>query len=217
MKTPSKHSRVVLVPATLLAFSLSALCPTAAQAQSPRPASEGVAAANSPQQPSQPASTLAANIDRQVSAVENLIIDVAEAMPEDKFNFTPESLKIPGSDYKGVLTFAGQIKHVAAGNYFIWSTVMGDKLAEGLFNDGKGPDNLKTKAEIIQFLKDSFALGHKAAATLTPENMLQGAGRSTRINTATFSIEETYNHYGQMVEYLRMNGIVPPKSRAKSD
>jgi hypothetical protein len=76
---------------------------------------------------------------------------------------------------------------------------------------------LKTKADIIQFLKDSFALGHKAAATLTPENMLQSAGRSTRISMATFVIAEAYNHYGQMVEYLRMNGIVPPASRAKSE
>jgi hypothetical protein len=137
--------------------------------------------------------------------------------PEDKYNFTPESLKIPGADYRGVFTFAGQVKHVAAGNYFIWSTVTGDKLAEGLFNDGRGPDNLKTKAEIIQFLKDSFALGHKAAATLTPENMLQSAGRSTRISMATFVIAESYNHYGQMVEYLRMNGIAPPASREKSE
>jgi hypothetical protein len=181
------------------------------------PAGQRVAAASPRQQPSQPAPTLAANIDRQVSAVEKLIVDVAEAMPEDKFNFTPQSLKIPGSDYKGVLTFAGQAKHVAAGNYFIWSRVTGDKLAEELFNDGHGPDNLKTKAEIIQFLKNSFALGHKAAATLTPENMLESAGRSTRINMATFSVAEAYNHYGQMVEYLRMNGIVPPASRAKSD
>ena len=217
MKTPSKHSCVVLVPAALLALSLSALCPTAARAQSPQPTTKGTAAAESSQQPSQPAPTLAANIDRQVSRVENLIVDVAEAMPEDKFNFTPEGLNILGSDYKGVLTFAGQVKHVAAGNYFIWSKVAGDKVAEELFNDGKGPDNLKTKAEIIQFLKNSFVLAHKTAATLTPENMLLTAGGSTRISMATFGIGEAYNHHGQMVEYLRMNGIVPPASRAKSD
>ena len=217
MKTPAKHSRIALVASTLLAFFLSAPCPTAAQSQSPQQSSTGVAAANSAQPPSQPAPTLAANIDHQIDRIEKLIVGAAEAMPEDKFNFTPESLKIPASDYKGVLSFAGQVKHVAAGNYFIWSMVTGDKLAEGLFNEGKGPDNLKTKVEIIQFLKDSFALGHKAAATLTPENMLQGAGKSTRINMATFSVEEAYNHYGQMVEYLRMNGIVPPASRNKSD
>src|SRR5215472_9715341 len=210
MKTPSKHSRVVLGLAGLLALFLSALCPTAAQAQHPEPA-------RPPQQPSQPAPSLAANIDHQVGRIEKLIVEIAEAMPEDKFNFTPESLKIPGSDYKGVLTFAGEVKHVAAGNYFIWSTVTGDKLPEELFNDGRGPDNLKRKAEIIQFLKDSFALGHKAAAALTPENMLQSSRGSTRIGMATFVIAEAYNHYGQMVEYLRMNGIVPPASRAKSD
>jgi len=216
MKTPKTLSRVALIPATLLAVSLSALWPTSAQA-SPGSMSNTVAAVHPSQQPSQPALTLAANIDHQLSRVETLIVDAAEAMPEDKFIFTPESLKIPGSEYKGVFTFAGQVKHVAAGNYFIWSTVTGDKLDEKLFNDGRGPDNLKTKAEIIQFLKDSFALGHKAAGTLTPENMLQSAGRSTRISMATFVIAEAYNHYGQMVEYLRMNGIVPPASRAKSE
>jgi hypothetical protein len=217
MRTPSKHSRVVLVPTTLLALSLSGLCASAGQAQSPQLASNEVEAAAPPQQASQPAPTLAANIDRQVSRVEKLIVDVAEAMPEDKFNFNPEGLRIAGSDYKGVLTFAGQIKHVAAGNYFIWSKVAGEKLDEKLFNDGRGPDNLKTKAEIIQFVKNSFALAHNKAATLTPENMLQSAGTSTRINMAIFSVSEAYNHYGQMVEYLRMNGIVPPASRAKSD
>jgi hypothetical protein len=183
-----------------------------------RQISKSAAAAAAPQaQQSQPAPTLASAVDREVSGIEKLIVDVAEAMPGDKFDFTPESLKIPGSDYKGVFTFAGQVKHVAAGNYFIWSTVTGDTLAEDLFNDGRGPDNLKTKAEIIQFLKNSFALGHKAAATLTPENMLQSAGRSTHINMTTFPVAEAYNHYGQMVEYLRMNGIVPPASQAKTD
>jgi len=206
MVTSMKRTQIFMLSAVLMVCALAW-----------RRLSTSVAAASSPQQPSQPAPTLAASIDRQVSRVEKLVVDVAEAMPEDKFNFTPESLKIPESDYTGVLTFAGQVKHVAAGNYFIWSTVTGDKLAEELFNDGRGPDNLKRKAEIIQFLKDSFALGHKAAATLTPENMLQSAGRSTRISMATFCVGEAYNHYGQMVEYLRMNGIVPPASREKSD
>jgi hypothetical protein len=108
MKTPKTHSHIALIPASLLAFSLSALCPTSAQAQSQQSASKRVAAVNPPQQPSQPAPTLAANIDRQLSRVETLIVDAAEAMPEDKFNFTPESLKIPGSEYKGVFTFAGR-------------------------------------------------------------------------------------------------------------
>ena len=162
--------------------------------------------------------TIAAVVDREISNVEKQILDVAEAMPEEKFNFTPESLNIPGDDYKGVRTFAGQVKHIAASNYFIWSPLTGDKLPEGL-KDGNGPQNLKTKAEIISFLKDSFALGHKAAATLTTENMLQtpGSSKSTRLRLAVFGVEHAFDHYGQMVEYLRMNGIVPPASRRQSD
>ena len=174
------------------------------------------AALRAPQ--AQPVPTIASVLDREISNVEKEVVDTAEAMPEEKFNFSPESVNISGAEYKGVRTFAGQVKHIAASNHFIWSPITGDKLPEGL-KDGNGPQNLKTKAEIIQFLKDSFALGHKAAATLTPANMLQnpGSSKSTRLRLAEFGVAHAYDHYGQMVEYLRMNGIVPPASRAKSD
>jgi|SRR5271156_1897571 hypothetical protein len=170
------------------------------------------------QQSPQPPATIASTVDRAISAVEKQVVEAAEAMPEDKFNFSPESLNIPGGDFKGVRTFAVQVKHIAASNYFIWSPITGDKLPEGL-KDGNGPEGLKTKADIIKFLKESFALGHKAAATLTPENMLQlvGHNNSPRLYLATFGVSHANDHYGQMVEYLRMNGIVPPASRAKSD
>jgi uncharacterized damage-inducible protein DinB len=162
--------------------------------------------------------TLAANEDREISAVEKLVLEAAEAMPEDKFNFSPERLNIRASEYKGVRTFAGEVRHIAASNYFIWSSITDEKLPEGL-KDGNGPENLKSKAEIIQFLKDSFALGHRAAATLTMENMLQNPGhsKSTRLRLTEFGVAHAYDHYGQMIEYLRMNGIVPPASRGKSD
>jgi len=177
------------------------------------------AAAAGPQtQPSQPQPSLASTVDRDISAIEKQILEVADAMPEEKFNFSPESLNIPGANYKGVRSFAVQLRHIAASNYFIWSPITGDKLPEGL-KDGNGPENLKTKAEIIQFLKESFALGHKAAATLTTENMLQNPGnsKSTRLRLATFGVAHAFDHYGQMVEYLRMNGIVPPASRNQSN
>ena len=169
-------------------------------------------------QASQAAPTLASAIDREISAVEKQVLDAAEAMPEDKFNFSPESLNLPGGNYKGVRTFAVQVKHIAASNYFIWSGITGEKLPASL-KDGNGPEDVKTKAEILGFLKDSFALGHRVAATLTPENMLQTPehSKSTRLHLATFGVAHAFNHYGQMVEYLRMNGIVPPASRGKSD
>jgi len=177
------------------------------------------AAASAPQaQQGQPAPTVASTVDREISTIEKQVVEAAEAMPEDKFNFSPESLNIPGAEYKGVRTFAVQVKHVATSNYFIWSPLTGDKLPEGL-KDGNGPENLKTKADIIRFLKDSFALGHKAAATLTTQNMLLTAehSKSPRLYLATFAVAHAYDHYGQMVEYLRINGIVPPASRGKSD
>jgi len=163
-----------------------------------------------------PAPTISSVVDGQISGIEKEFVAAAEAMPEDKFNFSPESLKIPGSEYKGVRTFAMQVKHVAIANYVLWSPITGDKVPETLKGDNGG-ENVKSKAEIIALLKDSFALGHKAAASLTTENMLQNAehSKSTRLRLATFGVAHAYDHYGQMVEYLRMNGIVPPASRAQ--
>ena len=140
-------------------------------------------------------------------------------MPEDKFDFAPEKLNISGSDYKGVRTFAQQLKHVAASNYLIWSPITGEKAPDNV-NDGKGPDNMTAKADIIKYLKDSFAFGHKAVATLNASNLVQpitsGSGKpTTRLFLATFAAAHAFDHYGQMVEYLRMNGIVPPASRGK--
>ena len=80
------------------------------------------------------------------------------------------------------------------------------------------PRALRSRAEILEFLRRSFALGHRAAATLTPDNMLEAApgSASTRLQRATFGVAHAFDHYGQMVEYLRMNGIVPPATRARS-
>ncbi|HKI27547.1 MAG TPA: DinB family protein [Candidatus Sulfotelmatobacter sp.] len=197
-----KHTRILLLLA-VLAFIVAAW----------GQATKNTAAASAP------APTIASAVDRDVSGIEKQILEVAEAMPEDKYNFSPEDLNIPGSDYKGVRTFAVQLKHIATSNYYIWSHLTGDKLPDGLGDDGNGPANVKSKAEIINFLKESFALGHKAAATLTVQNMLQPAenSKSTRLDLAEFGVAHAFDHYGQMVEYLRMNGIVPPASRGKSD
>jgi hypothetical protein len=199
-------------------FTLLAVLVFTVLASSPGP-KNAIAGSQPSAQQTQPSSpTITSIVDREISAIEKQIVDGAEAMPEDKFNFSPENLHIPGSNYKGVRTFAVQIKHIAASNYFIWSPLTGDKVPE-MIKDGNGPADLKTRAEILAFLKDSFALGHRAADTLTPENMLQLAvnSKSSRLRLAEFGVAHAYDHYGQMVEYLRMNGIVPPASRVKSD
>jgi uncharacterized damage-inducible protein DinB len=203
-----KHSSLLLTAALSLAAA-------SAYAQAPAKSSPAAGASASPSTPP----TIASAIDREISIIEKEVVEAAEAMPEDKFDFSPEKLNVSGSDYKGVRTFAQQVKHVAASNYLIWSPITGEKPPDTV-NDGKGPDNMKAKAEIIKYLKDSFAFGHKAVATLTSSNLVEpitsGSGRqTTRLFLATFAPAHCFDHYGQMVEYLRMNGIVPPASRGQ--
>ena len=197
----------------LLTAALS-LAATSAFAQTAKssPAAGGSASASTPP-------TIASAIDREISLVEREVVEAAEAMPEDKFDFSPEKLNVSGSDYKGVRTFGEQLKHIAASNYLIWSPITGEKPPDNV-NDGKGPDNMKAKAEIMKYVKDSFAFGHTSVATLNSSNLVQPitsiSGRpTTRLFQATFAAAHCFDHYGQMIEYLRMNGIVPPASRGR--
>jgi uncharacterized damage-inducible protein DinB len=197
----------------LLTAALSLATPSAYT--HPAKSSPAASASASPS----PALSIASAIDREISIVEKELIDAADAMPEGKFDFSPEKLNLPGADYKGVRTFGEQLKHVAASNYLIWSPITGEKPPDTV-NEGKGPDNMKAKADIIKYLKDSFAFGHKAVATLNDSNLVQPITRPTRPPTtrlflATFAPAHAFDHYGQIVEYLRMNGIVPPASRGQ--
>jgi len=175
------------------------------------------AASPAPQAQASPApATFASLVDRQVSTYEKNVVDAAEAMPAEKFDFTPSSLNIPGAAYKDVRTFAQLVKHTATANYRLWTNVTGEKMPENI-KGTNGPDELKTKAEIIQFLKDSFAVGHRAAKTITAQNALEEIqwfrGTAPRLFVASAAVIHDADEYGQMIEYLRMNGIVPPASR----
>src|SRR5258708_23416273 len=188
-----------------------------AAAQGAAPAAKPATPAPTPQAPP----TIAAVIDREVGIIEKEFVDAAEAMPEDKFNFAPTSLNIPGSDYKGVRTFAQEVKHVATVNFMLWGPLMGEKPPVDI-NKGNGPDSMQSKADIVKYLKDSYALGHRAAKSMTADNVVGlvpspfGAGTISRLFSATFSVAHAFDHYGQMVEYLRMNGIIPPASRGNN-
>jgi hypothetical protein len=164
-------------------------------------------------QPSAPPFSSA--IERLLNYIEEHIVNLAEAMPENKFSFSPEELNLKGSDFKGVRTFAGQIKHLATDNFAIWSPLTGDPMPPGV-EDVNGPENLKTKSEIIQYLKASFALGHKAIKTLTEENAMEmvpfRGGSLPRLDLAFYALTHANEHYGQMVVYIRMCGIIPPAS-----
>ena len=157
--------------------------------------------------------TIAQVLDRSLSGVESEFVPAAEAMPEDKYAFAPSS-----GEFKGVRTFAQQVKHVAAVNYMVGASILVEKPPVELGSEN-GPDSVKSKAEIVKFLKDSFAYVHKAVGTIDDKNLVDpiqspfGQNKTTRLGMATLIVGHCFDHYGQMVEYLRMNGIVPPASR----
>ena len=157
--------------------------------------------------------SLSIAIERQFNKIESDITSSAEAMPDDKFYFTPENLNIKNSNFKGVRTFAGQIMHLATDNLLIWSAITGDPVRTDI-TDVNGPASIKTKADILEYLKSSFAEGRKAISTLTEKNemdMIEFRGRNLpKLDLVFYALTHANEHYGQMVVYLRMCGIVPP-------
>jgi len=159
--------------------------------------------------------TFAAVYDHTLSGVEKEVVSGAEAMPEDKFTFAPTQ-----GEFKGVRTFAQQIKHIAAVNYLLASAILGEKPPVDIGSEN-GPDSMTSKADIVKFLKDSFAYLHKALNTLDANNLLTqvqspfGSNKITKLGLTNIALAHPFDHYGQMVEYLRMNGIVPPASRGQ--
>jgi hypothetical protein len=151
--------------------------------------------------------------DSLVSDVEGEFVLAADAMPEDKYSYAPTN-----GEFKGVRTFAQQVKHVAAMNYIIGASIIGEKPPVDV-GSGNGPDSMTSKADIIKFLKDSFAYAHKAVGSVNEKSMLEpikdpfGEGTTTRLGMPGILVGHCFDHYGQMVEYLRSNSIVPPASR----
>ncbi len=168
------------------------------------------------------APTIALTMDTQLTSMEKQLVPAAEAMPADKYSFIPD-----GKDFIGSRTFALEVRHVAAANFAVFSVILGQAPPPGVSFGGatNGPDNLQTKEQIVQFLKDSFALAHKAIATITEQNALtplndtnlpfsQPSFRS-RLALASFACTHAADHYGQIVVYLRMNGVTPPASQGQ--
>lgn len=167
--------------------------------------------------PQQQPPTVASVLNTYYGIVEQEVVGAAEAMPEDKYGFAPSN-----GEFKGVRTFAEQVKHIAYANHLFFGPLMGETIdAKSVEQNANGPAELKTKAEIVQYLKESFALGHRAIATITAENQVTPLAKpvfpflSTRLGIAQIGAFHPMDHYGQMVEYLRMNGIIPPASRPR--
>lgn len=151
----------------------------------------------------------AESLNALLGLIEKEVVGAAEAMPAEKYDFAPTG---PG-DFKGVRTFGEQVRHIAQANYEFFK---GWNVPGGV--DPKSLDSLKTKDELVKALRDSFTYAQAAINTITPENAFSAVPgppqmKLTRVSTATFAIAHPEDHYGQMVEYLRMNGIIPPASR----
>jgi uncharacterized damage-inducible protein DinB len=142
-----------------------------------------------------------------INGQEQEVVSAAETMPADKYSFAPTN-----GDFKGVRTFGQQVTHVAEAQYYFFG---GFGIKPTI--DPKSLDKLTSKDDIVKALKDSFAFAENAVKTMTPQNAFEEIaekdGTNTRVSIAAFSLAHTNDHYGQMVEYLRMNGIVPPASR----
>jgi uncharacterized damage-inducible protein DinB len=154
--------------------------------------------------------------DSQLSLIEDEMMGAVKAMPAEKYDFAPSpAIFVPGqkTEFEKVRTFAQQATHVAEANYFFYAIVSGLKPDM----DVSGIEKLTKKEDVVAALAGSFAFAHKAIATLSPANSFEvikspEPGFQTRATLASFGISHCFDHYGQMVVYLRMNGIVPPAS-----
>ncbi len=152
-------------------------------------------------------------LSNTVKNLEHDLVPAAEAMPEDKFGFAPSN-----GEFKGVRTFGEQIKHIAAVNYELGAAILSEKPPVDI-GDESGPASVTSKADILKYLNDSFVYVHKAINTINEKNLTGtvkspfGEYKVTRLGLATTVAWHGFDHYGQIVEYLRLNGIVPPASR----
>jgi hypothetical protein len=152
--------------------------------------------------------------DRQLKSTEREVVSLVEAMPADKFGFAPKA-----GAFDGVRTFALEARHIAFVIDEVSAAMLGEKNPSAGGDDENGPANLTTKADIVKYVKDAFAYAHRAMATLTNENLMAETtdpfnprGKRTRVDSAGIISWHTFDHYGQMVEYARMNGVIPPAS-----
>lgn len=147
--------------------------------------------------------------------IEKDIVSAAEVMPANKYGFAPTE-----GEFHGVRTFGRQVKHLAATNYILAAAALGQAPPTDA-GDEAGPEAVTSKDDVVRYLRGSFkALGNAIAAIgerpmavrSSPISPLQGES-ATRLALVVEALIHSFDHYGQMVVYLRMNGVVPPPSQ----
>ena len=191
----------------LMFAGLSAMTARSAQSQTPR--LEGTAKLDST------AIKERANFLWFVDALRHTIVDAADAMPDVKYGFAPTE-----GEFANVRTFSKQVRHLAATNYILAAAALGQRPPADA-GDETGPDSVVTKAQHVAYLRGSFDALERAARAIgdasipvgsSPISPFQG-GTATRVALLAEAMIHAYDHYGQMVVYLRMNGVIPPASR----
>ncbi len=154
----------------------------------------------------------AKSLDKMLTDFEKEFVGAAKAMPAAKYGFAPSaSIFASGQtpDYAGVRTFAAEVTHVIQANYS-YAAAAGRLKPDVTM---KAIAALTDKDAIVAALEASFVFAHKAFANITADNAFESLRENqTRATVAAGLVAHGFDHYGQMVEYLRMNGIVPPAS-----
>ena len=153
--------------------------------------------------------TVSQAVVAQWNEIGRKLIAMAEDFPEDKYQFKP----VPEQR-----TFAAQLIHVSSSMYYFTDPVEGKKVRYP--DDPKG-DDLKTKAQIVAFVKKCVADGAAAIKAKGDKGMTdsvtdpESKQETSVADMAYGSIEHSGEHYGQLVVYYRVAGLVPPESRPK--
>ncbi|MGA1983901.1 MAG: DinB family protein [Acidobacteriaceae bacterium] len=157
----------------------------------------------------------AKTFDASVSQIERLWMGAAQAMPAEKYGFAPSAaIFVPGQavKYDGVRTFAQIVTHTIQANYNAFAAIGGIKPDVDTAAIGK----LESKDDIVKALAATFAFAHKAVANVTTANAFDSVrGTQTRASMVAGAVGHAEDEYGQAVEYLRMNAIVPPASEGR--
>jgi len=158
-----------------------------------------------------PDDPMAASVAPVFSMIERSFVALAETMPADLYDFAPTD-----GAFADARTFGEQVKHVACSNFAFFNEVEGERPPADCASGGTDP--AMEKSELVAYLQESFEYAGSVIRAMTPENALNPTdgpygGESTRLALTTIGVWHASDHYGQLVVYLRMNGLVPPASR----
>jgi uncharacterized damage-inducible protein DinB len=159
-----------------------------------------------------PLPTPVVEVQNMFNAIKTNITKAADQFPEDKYDWSPTP---------DVRTWGGLLSHIADdnnGSCFALSGEAGTR-PPSLDTNGKPTDAGKglKKADIVKLLAESFARCDKAFAEVTPENMLErnGTGSRSKLGVLVYDTQHISEHYGNIVTYMRLQGMVPPSTAAR--